>query len=99
MLDVKGNFPGGLENILCSYTVTQACTQIHIMQECLHFIDLIRELDLTKLDENQNLEFKKEANILRQITDYYRNFLYILPSHMVRIYPIILRAALCYSPF
>ena len=69
MLDVKGNFPRGLENILCSYCDTGTETQIHIMQECPHFIDLTRELDLTKLDENQNLEFKKEANILRQITD------------------------------
>ena len=39
------------------------------MQECPHFIDLTRELDLTELDENQNLELKKEAHILRQITD------------------------------
>ena len=73
MLDVKGNFPGGLENILCSYCDTGTETQIHIMQECPHFIDLTRELDLTKLDENQNLEFKKEANILRQITDRLKN--------------------------
>ena len=67
--DVKGNFSGGLENILCSYCDTGTETQIHIMQECPHFIDLTRELDLTKLDENQNLEFKKKANILCQITD------------------------------
>ena len=65
----KGNFPGGLENMLCSYCDTGTVTQIHIMQECPHFIDLTRGLDLTKLDENQNLEFKKEAKILCQITD------------------------------
>ena len=69
MSDIKGNFPGGLENILCSYCDTGIETQIHIMQECPHFIDLTRELDLTKLEENQNLEFKKEANILCQNTD------------------------------
>ena len=39
MLDVKGNFPGGLENILCSYCDTGTETQIHIMQECPHFIE------------------------------------------------------------
>ena len=69
MLDVKGNFPGGLENMLCSYCDTGTETQIHIMKKFSHFMDLTRELDLIKLDENQNLEFKKEANILYQITD------------------------------
>ena len=70
MLDVKGNFRGGLLNMLCSYCDTGTETRLHIMQECPHFIDLTRELDLTKLDENQNPVFKKEANILCQITDW-----------------------------
>ena len=65
MLDVKGNFPRGLENMLCSYCDTGTKTQIHIMQEYPHFIDLTRELHLTKLDENQNLEFKKRPTELR----------------------------------
>ena len=69
MLDVKGNFPPGLENMLCSCCNTGTESQIHIMQECPNFIDLTREIDLIKLDENQNLEFEKEANSLCQITD------------------------------
>ena len=64
MLNVKGNFPGSLANRLCSYCDTGTETQTHLMQECPYSVDLTREIDLIKLDENQNLDFKKEANIL-----------------------------------
>ena len=37
ILDLKGNFSGGLENMLCSYCDTGTETQIHIMQECPHY--------------------------------------------------------------
>ena len=64
MLNVKGNFPGSSDNTLCTYCNAGPETQQHIMKECTGFDDLTGEANLNQLDENQNLDFKKEADVI-----------------------------------
>ena len=63
MLNVKGNFPGSSNDTLCTYCNAGPETQ-HIMMECTGFDDLTGKANLNQLDENQNLDFKKEADII-----------------------------------
>ena len=62
MLNVKGNFPGSSDNTFCTYCNAGPETQQHIMKDCTRFDDLTGEANLNQLDENQNLDFKKEAH-------------------------------------
>ena len=70
MLNVKGNFPGSSNDTLCTYCNAGPETQQHIMMECTGFDDLTGEANLNQLDENQNLDFKKEADILILIVNW-----------------------------
>ena len=67
MLNVKGNFPGSSDNTLCTYCNASPETQQHIMKECTGFDDLTGEANLNQLDENQNLDFKKEADVICKV--------------------------------
>ena len=69
MLNVKGNFPGSSNDILCTYCNAGPETQQHIMMECTGFDDLTGEANLNQVDENQNLDFKKEADIICKVID------------------------------
>ena len=62
----KGKLPRQLYNYdtLCTYCNAGPETQQHIMMECTGFDDLTGEANLNQLDENQNLDFKKEADII-----------------------------------
>ena len=70
MLNVKRNFPGSSDNTpICTYCNAGPETQQHIMKECTGFDDLTGEANLNQLDENQNLDFKKEADVICKVID------------------------------
>ena len=69
MLNVKGNFPGSSDNTLCTYCNAGPETQQHIMKECTRFDDLTGEANLNQLDENQNLDFINEADVICKVID------------------------------
>ena len=70
LLKVKGNFPGTSNNTPCTYCNAGPETQQHIMKECTGLDDLTGEANLNQLDENQNLDFKKEADIICKVIDH-----------------------------
>ena len=69
MLNVKGNFPGSLDNTFCTYCNAGPETKQHIMKECTGFVDLTGEVNLNQLDENQNQKIKKEADVICKVID------------------------------
>ena len=65
----EGKLPGSSDNTFCTYCNAGPETQQHIMKECTGFVDLTGEANLNQLDENQNLDFKKEADVIRKVID------------------------------
>ena len=70
MLNVKGNLPSSSNNTLCTYCNAGPETQQNIMMECTGFDDLTGEANLNQLNKNQNLDLKKEADIICQVIDH-----------------------------
>ena len=70
MLNVKGNFPSTSNNTLCTHCNAGQETQQHIMKECAGFDNLTEQANLNQLDENQDLDFKKEADIICKVIDH-----------------------------